>query len=178
MARKVRTFTDGIEQIVAVLVEGDTLNASEVVFHQSRNSVFALTSATYRSIPLAKLSGLMTSHPAIARALWRETAAQAAIQQEWMIWLGQRTAQSRLAHFLCELSHRLKLAGGARDAAVEFPLTQGDLADALGMSAVHVNRSLQTLRSQGLIELTRGRLIVLDKERLYAVAEFDPQYLD
>jgi CRP-like cAMP-binding protein len=178
MARKVRTLPDGIEQIVAVFVEGDTLNAGEVVFPQSRNSVYALTAASYLSIALDKLNELMASRPAIARALWLETAAHAAIQQEWIIWLGQRAAQPRLAHFLCELSHRLHLAGHDARAAVDFPLTQSDLADVLGLSTVHVNRSLQVLRSQGLIDLARNRLAILDKKALYAIAEFDPQYLD
>ena len=177
MARAVRTFSDGIQQIVAVFVEGDTLNAGEIVFYQYRNSIYALTTATYLSIPFGQLNELMVSRPAIAHALWSETAAQAAIQQEWMVWLGQRAAQPRLAHFLCELSHRFQLAG--RDPyAVEFPLTQSDLADTLGLSKVHVNRTLQALRSQGLIELTRNRLAILNKKGLYALAEFDPQYLD
>lgn len=178
MARKVRTFPDGTEQIVAVFVEGDALNAGEVVFRQSRNSVFALTPVSYLSISLQKLDDLIVRHPTIARALWHETAVQAAIQQEWMIWLGQRTAQSRLAHFLCELSYRFHLAGRDLNAATEFPLTQNDLADVLGMSTVHVNRSLQVLRNLDLIELARGRLVILDKEGLYSVAEFDPQYLE
>lgn len=178
MARAVRTFSDGIEQIVAVFVEGDTLNASEIVFRQSRNSIYALTTATYLPIPLRQLNELIVSRPAIARALWLETAAQAAIQQEWMVWLGQRAAQPRLAHFLCELSHRLQLSGRDTGEAFEFPLTQSDLADTLGLSKVHVNRTLQVLRSRGLIELTRNRLAIIDKERLYAVAEFDPLYLD
>jgi CRP-like cAMP-binding protein len=178
MARKVRSFPDGTQQIVAVFVEGDTLNAGEIVFRQSRNSVSAMTAATYLSIPLKQLNDLIVSRPAIGRALWLETAAQAAVQQEWMIWLGQRPAQSRLAHFLCELSHRLHLAGRDPRSAVEFPMTQGDLADALGLSTVHVNRSLQILRSQGLIDLTNRQLRILDRTGLYAIAEFDPQYLD
>ena len=178
MARAVRTFSDGIQQIVAVFVEGDTLNAGEIVFRQSRNSIYAITAASYLSIPLGQLTELMVSRPTITHALWLETAAQAAIQQEWMVWLGQRAAQPRLAHFLCELSHRFQLAGRDPRTTVEFPLTQADLADALGLSKVHVNRTLQALRSQGLIELTRNRLAILDKEGLYAIAEFDPQYLD
>jgi CRP-like cAMP-binding protein len=178
MARAVRTFSDGVQQIVAVFVEGDTLNAGEIVFRQSRNSVYALTAATYLSIPLVQLKALIVIRPAIARALWLETAAQAAIQQEWMVWLGQRRAEPRLAHFLCELSHRLQLSGQDTRAAFEFPLTQSELADTLCLSSVHVNRTLQALRSRGLIELTRSRLAILDKQGLYAIAEFDPQYLD
>jgi CRP-like cAMP-binding protein len=178
MARALRTFADGIQQIVAVFVEGDTLNAGEIVFRQSRNSIYALTEATYLSIPLGALNELIAIRPAIARALWLETAAQAAIQQEWMVWLGQRAAEPRLAHFLCELSHRLQLAGHDTRAAFDFPLTQSDLADTLGLSTVHINRTLQVLRSRGLIELARSRLTILDKDGLYAIAEFDPQYLD
>lgn len=178
MACAVRILSDGIQQIVAVFVEGDTLNAGEIAFRQSRNSIYALSTATYLSIPHGQLNELMVTRPAIARALWLETAAQAAIQQEWMVWLGRREAQPRLAHFLCELSHRLQLHGSDPRSAFEFPLSQSDLADILGMSKVHVNRTLQALRSQGLIELTRNRLAILDKEGLYAIAEFDPQYLD
>ncbi|MDI3561971.1 Crp/Fnr family transcriptional regulator [Bradyrhizobium sp. Arg816] len=178
MARAVRTFSDGNQQIVAVFVEGDSLNAGEIVFRQSRRSVYALTDAICLSIPLRQLNELMNNRPAIARALWFETAAQAAIQQEWMVWLGQRTAQTRLAHFLCEVSHRLQLSGRGARATFEFPLTQRDLADTLGLSSVHINRTMQTLRSQGLIELTRTHLTILDREGLYAIAEFDPQYLD
>ncbi|MBR0818899.1 Crp/Fnr family transcriptional regulator [Bradyrhizobium liaoningense] len=178
MARAVRTFSDGNQQIVSVFVDGDTLNAGEIVFRQSRKAVYALTTAIYLSIPLRELNSLMDSSPAIARALWLETAAQAAIQQEWMVWLGQRAAQTRLAHFLCEVSHRLQLSGRDAHATCEFPLTQRDLADTLGLSSVHINRTLQTLRSQGLIELTRSQLTILDKEGLYAMGEFDPEYLD
>jgi CRP-like cAMP-binding protein len=178
MARAVRTFSDGIQQIVALFVEGDTLNPGEIVFRQSKNSIYALTTAIYLSIPLGQLNELIVTRPVIARALWLETAAQAAIQQEWMVWLGKRAAEPRLAHFLCELPHRLQISGRDTRAAFEFPLTQSDLADTLGLSTVHVNRILQTLRSRGLIELARNRLTILDKEGLYAIAEFDPQYLD
>jgi len=178
MARAVRTLSDGNQQIVAVFVEGDVLNAGEIVFRQSRQSIYALTATVCLSIPLRQLNELMVSRPAIARALWLETAAQAAILQEWMVWLGQHAAQARLAHFLCEVSHRLQLIGSDTRAAFEFPLTQRDLADTLGLSPVHVNRTLQSLRSQGLIDLTRNRLAILDKAGLYAIAEFDPQYLD
>lgn len=178
MARAVRTFSNGNQQIVAVFVEGDILNAGEIVFRQSKNSIYALTTASYSSIPLGQLNELMVARPTIARALWLETAAQAAIQQEWMVWLGKRAAEPRLAHFLCEMSHRLQISGRDTRASFEFPLTQSDLADTLGLSTVHVNRILQILRSRGLIELIRSRLNILDKEGLYAIAEFDPQYLD
>ena len=178
MARAVRTLVDGRQQIVAVFVAGDTLNVSDLPFTHARNSISALTPAMSLSIPLKHLNQLMADRPAIARALWLETAAQAAIQQEWMVWLGRHMAHTRLAHFLCEVSYRLQLSGpGTRD-AFEFPLTQRELADTLGLSPVHVNRVLQLLRSQGLIELSRQRLTIWNRAGLYEVAEFEPRYLD
>jgi CRP-like cAMP-binding protein len=178
MARAVRTLVDGRQQIVAVFVAGDALNAGDLPFPHARNSISALTPATCLSIPLKHLSHVMADHSAIARALWLETAAQSAIQQEWMVGLGRHTAHTRLAHFLCEISYRLQLSGpGTRD-AFEFPLTQRELADTLGLSPVHVNRTLQLLRSQGLIELSHQRLTIRNRVGLYEAAEFEPRYLD
>jgi CRP-like cAMP-binding protein len=177
MAVSVRSLTDGSQQIVALFVAGDTLNAGELIFPRSRTSISALTSAITLSIPLEQLGRLIANHPAIAHALWRETAAQAAIQQEWMVWLGRRSAQARLGHFLCEMSYRLQTVDPVAYDAFDFPLTQHDLADILGLSPVHVNRVLQVLRSQGLIELKSNRLIIRNKGGLYEIAEFDPQYL-
>jgi CRP-like cAMP-binding protein len=177
MARAVRTFADGSQQIVAIFVAGETLNAGELMFPRSRTSISALTSAICLSVPLGQLGLLITNRPAIARALWLETAAQAAIQQEWMVWLGRRTAQARLAHFLCEVSYRLQIGGHDPRETFDLPLTQHELADILGLSTVHVNRVLQVLRSLDLIELSRNQLTIRDKAGLYEIAEFDPQYL-
>ena len=177
MARAVRTLVDGSQQIVAIFVEGETLNPGELVFSHSRTSVFALTPAICLSIPLEKLHRLAFSRPAISRALWLETAAQAAIQQEWMVWLGQCTAQARLAHLLCEVTYRLQISERNASDVFDLPLTQQELADILGLSTVHVNRTLQALRNRNLIELSRNRLTILDKAGLYEIAEFDLQYL-
>jgi CRP-like cAMP-binding protein len=178
MAHAVRSLSDGKQQIVAVFVAGDTLNAGGQLFHHARTSICALTPAIYLSVPFKQLDQLLIDHRAIARALWLETAAHAAIQQEWMVWLGRRMAQARLAHFLCEVSYRLELCGANSREAIEFPLTQRELGDTLALSAVHVNRTLQILRSQGLIELSRQRLTIRDKAGLCEAAEFDPRYLD
>jgi CRP-like cAMP-binding protein len=178
MAHAVRSLSDGKQQIVAVFVAGDTLNAGDLSFRQTRTSICALTPVICLSVPFKQLDQLMLSRPAIARALWLETAVQAAIQQEWMVWQGRRMAQTRLAHFLCEVSYRLELCWGSPRQAFEFPLTQHELGDTLALSAVHINRTLQMLRSQGLIELSHQRLTILDKAGLYEAGEFDPQYLD
>jgi CRP-like cAMP-binding protein len=178
MTHTVRTLADGKQQIVALSIAGDMLNAGGVLFRQARNSTFALTPAILLSLPFRQVEDLTKARPAIARALWLETAAQAAIQQEWMVWLGRRAAQTRLAHFLCEVTYRLQLAGSGQRDQYEFPLTQRELADLLGLSAVHVNRTLQVLRGEGLIELSHQRLRVHNRAGLYELAEFDPRYLD
>jgi CRP-like cAMP-binding protein len=177
MAAAIRTFANGTEQIVAVFVAGDMLNAGELLYRQSRTSISALTSSVYLPIPLEQLEPLIAERATIVRALWLETSAQAALQQEWMVWLGRRDAQARLAHFLCELSYRLQDSSGEAGDAFDLPLTQHELADILGISTVHVNRVLQNLRSRQLIELSRNRLKLLDKAELYRVAEFDEEYL-
>ena len=178
MTHTVRTLADGRQQIVAVSVAGDILNSGGLLFRQASNSTFALTPTICLSLPFKQVEALTKDRPAIGHALWLETAAQAAIQQEWMVWLGRRAAQTHLAHFLCEISHRLQLSGSGVGDEFEFPLTQPDLADLLGLSSVHVNRTLQVLRSQGLIELNHQRLKVRNRNSLYEIAEFDPRYLD
>jgi CRP-like cAMP-binding protein len=177
MARAVRVLADGSQQIVAIFVAGDMLNVGDLTFRRARTSIFALTPAISLSIPLPALDRLMEERPAIARVLWRETANQAAIQREWMIGLGRRTAQARLAHFVCEMSCRLQLYTPEACDGFDLPLTQQDLGDTLGLSTVHVNRVLQVLRSEGLIEFNRGRLEIRDMAGLAAIAEFDRHYL-
>jgi CRP-like cAMP-binding protein len=178
LTQTVRTLSDGKQQIVAVSVAGDTLNAGGLLFRRARNSIFAITPSICLSFPFKQIETLTNTRPAIGRALWLETAAQAAIQQEWMVWLGRRSAQIRLAHFLCEVTYRLQLSGSGIRNEFEFPLTQRELADLLGLSSVHVNRTLQALRGKGLIELSHQRLKVRDRDGLYEIAEFDPRYLD
>ena len=177
MASAVRTLVDGTQQIVAIHVAGDMLNPGELLYPRSTMSFTALTSSVCLPISLEHLDPLIATRPAIARALWLETAAQAAIQREWMVWLGRRDASARLAHFLCELDYRLKVGGRDAGDAFDLPLAQHELADILGLSTVHVNRVLQFMRSRKLIELSRNRLTVRDKVGLCQIAEFDDQYL-
>jgi len=115
--------------------------------------------------------------PRIADAFWRETLIDAGIFREWMVGLGRREAYARVAHLLCELYVRLKAVGLANGHAYELPLTQAELGDAFGLSTVHVNRTLQDLRGEGLITLGSRSVTVKDWERLRAAGEFDPTYL-
>jgi len=116
-------------------------------------------------------------HPAVARSLRISTLVDEATLREWLLNVGRRTAVERIAHLFCELLLRLQAVGLVSENSVALPLTQVDLADTTGLSTVHVNRALQELRRQGLIELTRGRLTILNQPRLRALAEFKANYL-
>jgi CRP-like cAMP-binding protein len=119
----------------------------------------------------------MEKYPRIELALWRDTMLDAALYRQWLINLGRRAADQRIAHLLCEIWTRLQAIGRAQDAAYEVPITQSDLADAVGFSLVHVNKSLRRLREEGLITFRTNQVRVHDWDRLRLVAGFDPSYL-
>jgi CRP-like cAMP-binding protein len=105
------------------------------------------------------------------------TNIDAAIQREWTLSLGRRSAQARMAHVFCEMLIRLEVVGMTENHSYDFPLTQTELGECLGLTAVHVNRTLQELRRAGLITLEGRRLTILDLESLQSIAQFEPDYL-
>jgi len=141
------------------------------------NSVGTLTLCRVGFIQHEDLRELCHAQPRIADAFWRETLVDGAIFREWMLNVGRREAYGRLAHLLCEMVSRLQAVGLVQDHICELPITQSELGDALGISTVHVNRTLQDLRSAGLITLRGGSLEVLDWDGLKRAADFDATYL-
>jgi CRP-like cAMP-binding protein len=123
------------------------------------------------------LRDICVRYPRITAAFWRETLIGAAIFREWVMNVGQREAYSRMAHVFCELLVRLRAVGLADDHGCDLPITQAEFADALGVTTVHVNRVLQEMRADGIIELSGDRLKVPDWETLRRVGDFDPTYL-
>ena len=116
-------------------------------------------------------------HAHVAEALWRETLVDAAIFRQRIMGLGRRSAAGRIAHLFCEHWVRSATVGLTNESSCELPLTQNDIADALGLSTVHVNRSLQALRREKLVELRKAQMTVLDWDGLAKRAEFDVSYL-
>jgi hypothetical protein len=116
-------------------------------------------------------------YPRIAGAFWRETLIDAAIFGEWIVNIGQREAYARACHLLCEMMTRMKAVGLAQDQSCAFPGAQGELDDAIGISHVYADRTLQEIRAAGLMRLSNKVLTVLDWEGLKRVGEFDPTYL-
>ncbi len=147
------------------------------IVHELDHSVAALTPASVARIKSASLNSAMGQHPRLAQGFIWERVVTAAIQREWIINLGQRSAFERVAHLLCELFVRLQGIGLVQNKRCELPLTQPDLADATGLSAIHVNRTLQELRRQDLITLGGKELYVPNLKSLADAAGFNQNYL-
>jgi CRP-like cAMP-binding protein len=128
-------------------------------------------------VPHDALRKLTSAHPRIASALWRDTLVDASIFREWIVNIGSRDGRSRIAHLLCELFLKLQAVGLTKDFSFDLPLTQVEIGDATGLSAVHVNRTLMQLRADGLINLARTKCAIPDFERLQDAAMFDASYL-
>jgi CRP-like cAMP-binding protein len=141
------------------------------------NSLSAAAPSRVVFVPHADLYRVMDMNPKVLALIWRETLVQAAVFREWLMRNSQKLAHAQMAHFFCEMMTRAKAAGVAQDHTCDLPITQEDLGDALGMTTVHVNRTLMILRSGGMVEFKGGKLTILDWDRLVETAEFDPSYL-
>ena len=129
------------------------------------------------AVPAKDMLALMTEHPEIERALWWATLVDEAILREWLTSMGQRDAFPRVAHILVELWLRMRMVGLADKNEFPLPLTLSELTDSLGLTSVHVNRTLQKLRTGGFISLDRRRLTIHHPERLMELSGFEPNYL-
>jgi CRP-like cAMP-binding protein len=176
-ACRYKTLQDGRRQIVGFILPGDTCDAHAYLLSQMDHSIATLTPVTYADVDGATFRQLMAVDASVADAFYRETLAASAIQCEWLINLGRRDALERIAHIICELRERLNVVGLVEGDTFGFPVTQLDLADATGLSAVHVNRTLQQLRAIGLIALKDRTLKILDSDTLCNIAMFNPAYL-
>jgi len=172
-----KTLPDGKRQIVAFFVPGDFCDLNVYVLRQRDHSIGAVSRLKVAMMSPDEMASLTVGRPGLTQALWWEGLVTAAIQREWMLNLGQRTARERIAHLLIELYLRLRTVGLTRDGGCDFPLTQNDIADATGLTAVHVNRTLQELRREELIELERKQLQIFDLARMMDGAMFNANYL-
>jgi CRP-like cAMP-binding protein len=167
----------GVRLFTELHVPGDFADLHGYTLKRLDHDVVVLADSVVALAPHERLTKLTTDFPHIARVYWFSTNVDAAIHRQWAVSLGRRSASSRIAHLFCELLVRLEVVGIAQGNSFEFPLTQEQLASCVGLTPVHVNRTLQTLRRQDLIELENKHLTILDLPALRAVAEFDPAYL-
>jgi len=169
-------MASGKRQIVNLNYRGDMCDLQSVVCPVAGWGLQAITTSLVISVAHADLRELAIRYPAIALAFWRDTTVDGSIIAKWAANLGRKSALQRLAHFYCETGIRLHDAGcGERD-SYDLDVTQDTLADLAGLTTVHINRTLQQLRGDGLIE-TAGRVRIPDWGRLCSAGEFDPTYL-
>src|SRR5262249_7902061 len=168
---------DGRRQIIAFFLPGDLCDHNIFILREMDHSVSTITPVTIAGVTREAFEEVTLKHPRITQALWWESLVSAAIQREWTVNLGQRSASERLAHLLCELFLRLQSVGLVEGNSCEFPVTQVELGDATGLSPVHVNRTLQEPRSMGVIELKARTLTIPDLDALMRVSLFNTNYL-
>ena len=176
LACRYKILPDGKRQIVAYMVPGDFCDLYAFVLGQRNRNIAAISPCRVVDISSEQIAA-MTNRPRLGRALWRTSLVDESILSEWIVNIGARAAEARIAHFLCEMILRLQIVGLADLTGAYLPITQSDLADTLGLSLVHTNRSLQHLRARGLFTLSRSRLEIPDFDRLADVSFFDRTYL-
>lgn len=168
----------GDRQIVAIQMKGEIVDLQNSVLGVADHAVQMLTTGKIAAIPREEVLRIATERPAVGRAMWLDTLVDGSIFREWVANVGRRDARTRIAHLLCEFSLRLKLAGLGQQNNYELPMTQDQLADATGLTPVHVNRTIKALDRDGLIERTSARSIHIGNWRdLAEVGDFQSTYL-
>lgn len=169
---------DGKRQITALHIPGDFVDLHAFLLKVMDHSVVALTDCEAAYVPHRDLLRVMERSPHLGRLLWLSTVVDGAIQRAWITSAGRRSATAHFGHLICELYLRLEAVGLASEGRFEFPVPQNELADALGFSLVHVNRTLQDLRATGLVSWKGSAVSILDFEGLARMSQFDPTYLN
>jgi CRP-like cAMP-binding protein len=172
-----KSLPDGRRQTVNLFLPGDLCDLNVYILKEMDHSLGAITPVRVARFSKEDFDELTGGHPRITQALLWDELVTSAIQREWTLNVGQRTAYERISHLLVELFLRLRKVGLTRDHSCDFPLTQNDLADVTGLTSVHVNRTLQELRRNELIELRGRELKIHDLPALMSAAMFNPNYL-
>jgi len=176
-AYRQKLLGDGSRQIISIHIPSEFVDLQNGLLGVADHSVQSLDRSEIAAVPRAAVLDLVNASPALRMAMWIDTLIDASIFREWVVNVGRRDARARIAHLLCELAFRLEKIGAGRARTFDFPLTQEQLADATGLTAVHTNRTLQSLRKDGLIQLSNGLLRILDWDGLRDVGDFDELYL-
>ena len=172
-----KDLPSGERQILEIHLAGDFADLHGFTLQRLDHDIVSLTRCVIGIVPHERLKAITENHPHLTRVYWLLTNIDASIAREMALSLGQRPAISRMAHLFCELHVRLGIVGRTTDRMFEFPLTQRELSECLGLTVVHVNRTLQELRRRRIIEAENRQVTIPDKLALEALAEFDPNYL-
>jgi len=177
LAARVGYVQDGGRQITTFHIAGDFVDLNAFILRRLDHGVVALSACECLVLPHVALLEITEQHPHLARLLWFSTLLDGAIHRQWLLVHGRMDAREHMAHLFCEMFERSRAAGIATHNTFPFPLTQSDLADAMGMSSVHVNRTLQALRAAGLLSWDGTTAEIQDRQRLMRFAQFDPAFL-
>jgi CRP-like cAMP-binding protein len=176
-ACRYKLLSQGKRQILSFHIPGDIPDLQSLHVPTMDHSLGTLTKATVAFIPHDSLRELTVRHPGIAAIFWRDTLIDAGIFREWLVSMGRRSAFEHVAHLFCELYLKLQAVGLAGNYRCPLPVTQADLADALGLTTVHVNRVIQEMRGKTLLTLRNRTLAIEAWDELLRISEFDPTYL-
>jgi CRP-like cAMP-binding protein len=168
---------DGGRQIVSVHIPGEVMDYQSLYLQQVDHNAQTLGEVTAAILSIADVQELTDKRPAIARAMLLDVLIEASILREWMTRVGRRSARARLAHLMCEFATRMEAQGLTQEGGYQLPLTQEQIGDALGLTSVHVNRSIKGLEEDGLITRQRRTLRFPNIEGLRKVADFSELYL-
>jgi CRP-like cAMP-binding protein len=176
-ACRYKVSATGARQIVSFHIRGDILDLQHLLLSTADHHVQTITDATIAWTPKAAIRAVARERPEVAEALWKDTLIDASIFREWVLNVGRRDAKSRIAHMLCEFIVRCEAVGLGSADRFRLPMTQEQIADATGLTAVHVNRMLRGLEEEGIIKRKGREIAVGDWPRMRRVADFDPVYL-
>lgn len=168
---------DGGRQILSIHIPGEALDFQNIFLNVADHSVQMLTRGHVATVPRADIQRIARSSAAIGHAILVNILVDASIFREWILNVGRRDAKSRLAHVLCELAVRLDAHGLAEDMGYHLPMTQAELADALGLTPVHLNRVIRSLEADGLINRSKREISFPDWDRMRDIADFNDRYL-
>jgi CRP-like cAMP-binding protein len=174
---RMKYLSGGSRQITGLLLPGDFCNLHATILDEMDHSMTALVDAKVAFVAQDLLDDVLFSSRAVTRAFWWSTLLDEAIVRAWLVSVGRRSGLARVAHLFCELQVRLTRVGLATGDTMVVPLTQEQLGDATGLTSVHVNRMLRTLRDAEVIDVYRGRIRIIDSSELRRIAGFDPTYL-
>lgn len=172
-----KVTVEGVRQILSVHIPGDFVDLEGTLLKVSDHNVQALTRCEVAIVSRPAIIDLVDRHPRVGRAMWVDTLIDGSIFREWIVNVGRRDARSAMAHLLCEFARRLEAAGLEQEIAYELPMSQEQLADALGITPVHVNRILRDLDREGLIRREKRFIHIPDWEALRRIGGFNELYL-
>lgn len=176
-ACRYKILPNGTRQVLAYLMPGDSCDLHVGLLAEMDHSLQTITSALVARIERHEMDAILQSHLGIANCMYVSQLIDEGTMRAWITSMGRRTSIERLAHLMCELYVRARNIGVSSEQELHLPLSQGMMADSLGMTPVHLNRVLRTLKAEGIMKLGRNSLTIVDPAKLVTIAGFDDNYL-